>query len=47
MACLILVAVFNTFNDGTIIDGGPPPPFWIVLLVNPLLCFYVSVKMRK
>ena len=24
MACLLAVAVFNTFNAGTIVDGGPP-----------------------
>ena len=28
MACLLAVALFNTFNAGTIVDGGPPPPFW-------------------
>ena len=40
MACLLAVAVFNTLNAGTIVDGGPPPPFWIVLVANPLLCIY-------
>jgi len=40
MACLLAVAFFNTFNSGTIVDGGPPPPFWIVLIANPLLCIY-------
>ena len=39
MACLLAVAIFNTFNAGTIVDGGPPPLFWIILIVNPLLCF--------
>ena len=37
MACLLTVALFNTFNAGTIVDGGPPPPFWVVLIVNPIL----------
>jgi len=40
MFCFLAVALFNTFNAGTIVDGGPPPPFWIVLIVNPLLCIY-------
>ena len=40
MFCFLAVALFNTFNSGTIVDGGPPPPFWMVLLVNPLLCIY-------
>ena len=44
MACLIAVALFNTFNAGTIVDGGPPPPFWIVLITNPLLCIYGLIK---
>ena len=44
MACLLAVAVFNTFNAGTIVDGGPPPPFWIVLITNPLLCIYGLIK---
>ena len=40
MFCFLAVALFNNFNAGTIVDGGPPPPFWIVLIVNPLLCIY-------
>ena len=40
MFCLLAVALFNTFNAGTIVDGGPPPPFWIVLIANPSLCIY-------
>ena len=40
MFCFLAVALFNTFNAGTIVDGGPPPPFWIVLVINPLLCIY-------
>ena len=40
MFCFLAVALFNTFNAGTIVDGGPPPPFWIVLIVNPILCIY-------
>ena len=44
MACLLAVALFNTFNAGKIVDGGPPPPFWIVLIANPLLCIYGLIK---
>ena len=40
MFCFLAVALFNTFNAGSIVDGGPPPPFWIVLIVNPLLCIF-------
>ena len=48
MACLLAVALFNTFNAGTIVDGGPPPPpFWIVLIANPLLCIYGLNKYNK
>ncbi len=44
MGCLLAVALFNTFNAGTIVDGGPPPPFWIVLVANPILCIYGLIK---
>ena len=47
MACLLAVALFNTLNAGTIVDGGPPTPFWFVLIVNPLLCFYGLIKGHK
>ena len=47
MFCFLAVALFNTFNAGTIVDGGPPPPFWIVLIVNPLLCIYGLVNIRN
>ena len=47
MACLLAVALFNTFNAGTIVDGGPPPPFWVVLILNPILCTYGLVKRKK
>ena len=47
MACLLAVALFNTFNAGTIVDGGPPPPFWVVLIVNPILCTYGLVKKKN
>ena len=47
MSCLLVVALFNTFNAGTIVDGGPPPPFWIVLISNPLLCIYGLNKVNK
>jgi len=47
MACLLAVAFFNTFNAGRIVDGGPPPPFWVILIVNPILCTYGLVKRKK
>jgi len=47
MSCLLAVALFNTFNAGKIVDGGPPPPFWLVLIANPLLCFYGLSKVKK
>jgi len=47
MACLLAVALFNTFNAGTIVDGGPPPPFWVVLILNPIFCTYGLVKRKK
>ena len=47
MFCFLSVALFNTFSAGTIVDGGPPPPFWIVLIVNPLLCIYGLVNNKN
>ena len=47
MFCFLAVALFNTFNAGTIVDGGPAPPFWIVLIVNPLLCIYGLVNNKN
>ena len=47
MFCFLAIALFNTFNAGKIVDGGPPPPFWIVLIANPLLCIYGLNKHKK
>ena len=47
MFCFLAVALFNSFNAGTIVDGGPPPPFWVVLIANPLLCIYGLNKDNK
>ena len=47
MFCFLAVALFNTFNAGSIVDGGPPPPFWIVLIVNPILCIYGLVRNKN
>ena len=44
MSCLIIVAVFNTINAGILVDAGPPPPFWIVLIANPFLCILGLLK---
>ena len=46
MLCLLIVAVFNTLNAGVIVDSGPPPPFWIVLIANPVLCIYGLLKRK-
>ena len=47
MFCFLAIALFNTFNAGEIVDGGPPPPFWIILIANPLLCIYGLNKDNK
>ena len=47
MFCFLAVALFNTLNAGTIVNGGPPPPFWIVLIANTLLCTYGLTKNNK
>ena len=44
MTCALCVATFNTLNGGTIVDGGPPPPFWLILIINPSLCVYGYFK---
>ena len=44
MSCLIIVSIFNTLNAGVIVDAGPPPPFWVVLIANPVLCTYGLLK---
>ena len=44
ITCSLRVATFNTLNGGTIVDGGPPPPFWLVLIINPSLCIYGYFK---
>ena len=47
MFCFLAVALFNTINAGKIVDGGPPPPFWIILIVNPFLCIYGLVNNKN
>ena len=44
ISCLVIVAVFNTLNAGVIVDAGPPSPFWVVLIANPVLCTYGLLK---
>ena len=44
MSCLLIVAIFNTLNAGVIVDAGPPPPLWVVLIANPVLCTYGLIK---
>ena len=47
MLCLLIVAVFNSLNAGVIVDAGPPPPFWIVLITNPVLCIYGLINEKS
>lgn len=44
MTCALCVATFNTLNSGTIVDAGPPQVFWLILILNPLLCIYGSFE---
>ena len=47
MACLLVVAVFNTLSAGIIVDSGQPSPFWILLIANPVLCTYGLLKDKQ
>ena len=47
MSCLLIVAVFNTVNAGIIVESGQPSPFWILLIVNPVLCTYGLLKDKQ
>jgi len=43
MTFLLAEALFNTFNTVKIFDGGPPPLFWVILIVNPnIMYFWIS-----
>ena len=44
MLSLLIVAVFSALNEGAIVDAGPPPPFWFVLIANQALCTYGLLK---
>ena len=44
IACALCVTTFNTLNSGTIVDAGPPQVFWLILIINPLLCVYGYFK---
>ena len=44
MPFLLIVSVFNTLNSDILVDAGPPPPFWIILIANPFLCTYGLMK---
>ena len=35
---LLIVAVFNTFHAGIIVESGQPSPFWILLIAKAVLC---------
>ena len=47
MSCLLIVAVFNTFNVGIIVDSGQPSPYWILLIANPVLCTYGLLRDKQ
>ena len=47
MSCLLIVALFNTSNAGIIVDSGQPSPFWIFLIINPVLCIYGLLKDKQ
>ena len=47
MSCLLIVAVFNTLNVGIIVDSGQPSLYWILLIVNPVLCTYGLLKDKQ
>ena len=43
MFCMLCVALFNTFSTywaPELPGTGPPPPFWLLLVINPSLCVY-------
>ena len=46
--CMLCVALFNTFSTywAPELPGytGPPPPFWLLLVINPSLCVYGYFK---
>ncbi len=44
MSFLLIGAVFKTINTGILVDPGPTPPFWIVVIANPFLCTYGLLK---
>ncbi len=47
MSCLLIVAAFNIINAGIIVDSGQPSQFWILLIVNPILCTYGLLKDKQ
>tara|TARA_A100001015_G_C14344734_1_gene464415 strand:+ start:80 stop:499 length:420 start_codon:yes stop_codon:yes gene_type:complete len=48
MLCLLCIALYNTFSPywAPELPGytGPPPPFWLIIVLNPLLCIYGYIK---
>ena len=48
MACMLCVALFNTFSTYWAPElpgyNGPPPPFWFIIVLNPVLCIYGYYK---
>ena len=45
MLCLLFIALFNTFHPYWGPEySGPPPPFWLIIVLNPSLCIYGYYK---
>ena len=45
MITLLFIALFNTFHPYWGPEySGPPPPFWLIIVLNPSLCIYGYYK---
>ncbi|MQF68338.1 hypothetical protein FIM05_02555 [SAR202 cluster bacterium AD-802-K11_MRT_200m] len=44
--CMMLGSLFTTFVLDTWSDG-PPPPVWVILIINLLLCLYGRFKVNR
>ena len=45
MIPLLFIALFNTFHPYWGPEySGPPPPFWLIIVLNPSLCIYGYYK---
>ena len=44
MSCFLIVSAFNALKVDILVDAGPSPAFWIVLIANPFLRIYGLLK---